>query len=114
MSAAAKTASAPGSTSAPAVLYASSDAPMPLPAPVSTLTLCPCPMISRTDDGVRPTRYSWFLISFGTPCLQRNYLIYAIRQRLTQTREPPAREGLADANARRLRRMHRNGCVREA
>jgi CheY-like chemotaxis protein len=23
--------------------------------------------ISRTDDGVRPTRYSWFLISLGTP-----------------------------------------------
>jgi hypothetical protein len=21
----------------------------------------------RTDDGVRPTRYSWFLISLGTP-----------------------------------------------
>src|ERR1700733_11717316 len=67
MSAAANTASALGATCAPAARYASSVAPMPAPAPVSTSTLCPCATISRTEDGVRPTRYSWFLISFGTP-----------------------------------------------
>src|SRR4051812_15578847 len=67
MSAAANTASGLGATCAPAARYASSVAPMPAPAPVSTSTLCPCATISRTDDGVRPTRYSLFLISFGTP-----------------------------------------------
>src|SRR3546814_114438 len=40
---------------------------MPAPAFVSTITLWPWWTSSRTEDGTRPTRYSWFLISFGTP-----------------------------------------------
>ena len=40
---------------------------MPLPAPVSTVTWCPAATYSRTAPGVSPTRYSWTLISLGTP-----------------------------------------------
>src|SRR3954462_5534338 len=40
---------------------------MPRPALVSTITSWPAPGSSATDPGVRPTRYSWTLISFGTP-----------------------------------------------
>src|SRR5512137_2031005 len=40
---------------------------MPMPASVCSSTLCPCATTSRTDEGVSPTRYSWTLISFGTP-----------------------------------------------
>src|SRR3954452_17634772 len=40
---------------------------MPAPAPVSTNTSWPCAAYSRTEPGVSPTRYSWFLISFGQP-----------------------------------------------
>jgi hypothetical protein len=32
-----------------------------------TITSWPAATSSDTEDGVRPTRYSWFLISFGTP-----------------------------------------------
>jgi hypothetical protein len=42
-------------------------APMPAPAVLCTTTSWPCATSSRTDDGVSPTRYSWFLISLGTP-----------------------------------------------
>src|ERR1035438_10866639 len=40
---------------------------MPLPAPVSTSTWWPARANSRTPAGTNPTRYSWILISFGTP-----------------------------------------------
>ncbi len=41
--------------------------PMLAPAPVSTSTSWPWATYSRTEPGVRPTRYSWFLISLGHP-----------------------------------------------
>src|SRR5690348_10367959 len=40
---------------------------MPMPALVSTSTSWPAWTSSATEAGVRPTRYSWFLISLGTP-----------------------------------------------
>src|SRR3954453_3188545 len=40
---------------------------MPAPALASTITSWPCVTSSRTLAGTRPTRYSWALISFGTP-----------------------------------------------
>src|SRR5579875_3591247 len=40
---------------------------MPDPALVSTITSWPAATSSATDGGVSPTRYSWFLISLGTP-----------------------------------------------
>src|SRR4051794_7111829 len=40
---------------------------MPAPAPVSTSTSWPWRVSSRTLAGTSPTRYSLFLISFGTP-----------------------------------------------
>ena len=36
-------------------------------APFCTSTSWPWCTSSSTDDGMRPTRYSWFLISLGTP-----------------------------------------------
>src|SRR5258708_30317612 len=44
---------------------------MPPPALVSTTTWWPCATSSRTEVGVRPTRYSWVLTSFGTPTITR-------------------------------------------
>ena len=40
---------------------------MPTPALVSTTTSWPAAVSSATEAGVRPTRYSWTLISLGTP-----------------------------------------------
>src|SRR5579884_1470101 len=40
---------------------------MPFPAVVSMNSSWPWATSSATDAGVRPTRYSWTLISFGTP-----------------------------------------------
>src|SRR4051812_18140619 len=40
---------------------------MPAPAPLSTSTSWPWATYSRTEPGVSPTRYSWFLISLGQP-----------------------------------------------
>src|SRR5271168_3453079 len=40
---------------------------MPAPAPVSTMTRWPRATSSRTEPGISPTRYSWVLISLGTP-----------------------------------------------
>src|SRR5689334_8864888 len=40
---------------------------MPAPALVSTSTLWPWWISSRTEEGTRPTRYSWVLIYLGTP-----------------------------------------------
>src|SRR6266481_5247749 len=45
---------------------------MPSPALVSTITLCPWRISSRTLAGTSPTRYSWVLISFGTPISMMN------------------------------------------
>src|SRR5688500_4977538 len=44
---------------------------MPAPAFDSTTTSWPCAASSRTDVGVRPTRYSWVLTSRGTPTRKR-------------------------------------------
>src|SRR4030095_2674214 len=40
---------------------------MPAPAPVCTSTWWPLWMSSRALEATRPTRYSWVLISLGTP-----------------------------------------------
>src|ERR1700733_515726 len=40
---------------------------MPAPAPVSTITRWPRTPSSRAEPGIIPTRYSWVLISLGTP-----------------------------------------------
>src|ERR1700759_4495130 len=48
--------------------------PMPADALCSTVTRCPCVTNSRTPAGVRPTRYSWGLISLGTPICTRGLL----------------------------------------
>src|SRR5580693_6525032 len=67
MSAVANTSSASGRILAPTRVYMSSNNPMPSPAFVCTNTSCPRAVSSRTALGVMPTRYSWFLISLGTP-----------------------------------------------
>src|SRR5262249_48277224 len=51
--------------------------PLPWPAPASTSTRWPARVNSRDPTGIRATRYSSLLISFGTPIimnlpLQRN------------------------------------------
>src|SRR2546423_139681 len=56
-------------TRAPAFSYAASGAPIPSPAPFSMTTSCRCEISSRTEVGVRPTRYSWVLTSLGTPTI---------------------------------------------
>src|SRR2546429_1287225 len=56
---------------APAFSYMASGAPMPAPAFVSTTTWWPAATTSRTEVGVRPTRYSCVLTSFGTPRIIR-------------------------------------------
>ena len=67
ISARSKTSAAPPAIAAPTAAYSASPAPMPSPAPRSTMTSWPCRTTSFTLSGVRPTRYSWFLISLGTP-----------------------------------------------
>ena len=66
------TVAASGASSAPAARYSSLVRPMAAPALFCTRTLCPRNVSSRTLAGVRPTRYSWFLISFGTPIFMVN------------------------------------------
>src|SRR6267378_8239289 len=41
--------------------------PLPTPAPSCTRTVWPACTRARTPAGTRLTRYSWSLISFGTP-----------------------------------------------
>src|SRR5450759_4279605 len=67
MSALAKISAALPAINAPAAIYCSSDKPIAAPAFFSTLTRWPHEVSSRTLAGVRPTRYSLFFISFGTP-----------------------------------------------
>ena len=67
ISAAAKISAAVATISAPAATYCASVRSIAVPAPFCTSTWCPCAVSSRTLAGVRPTRYSWFLISLGTP-----------------------------------------------
>src|SRR5919198_1905740 len=43
----------------------------PSPAPVSIRTSCPARVSSLAPSGVRATRYSWSLTSFGTPTITR-------------------------------------------
>src|SRR6185312_15519972 len=54
---------------------------MPAPAPDCTSTRWPRATYSRTAPGVRPTRYSWVLISVGTPTSMDN-----LRKKLMQCR----------------------------
>src|SRR5204863_1140027 len=51
----------------PAFSYISLVRPMALPPSRCTSTWWPLTTSSRAPAGVRPMRYSWFLISFGTP-----------------------------------------------
>src|SRR5438128_12468543 len=54
---------------APARVYNGSSNPEPSPALFSTNTRCPASVKARTPAGVRPTRYSLSLISFGSPMI---------------------------------------------
>src|SRR5665213_141445 len=54
---------------------------MPSPACVSTNTAWPRAVSSRTAAGVMPTRYSWFLISLGTPMRMKSSLAGQADQR---------------------------------
>src|SRR5688572_26606187 len=67
MSARLKISSALSTIVAPAFRYISLVRPMDLPPSRCTITWWPWPTSSRAPAGVRPIRYSWFLISFGTP-----------------------------------------------
>ena len=68
---------------APDARNCASSTPMPLPAPVSMSTSWPAATSSRTPAGTSPTRYSWTLISRGTPTrmgpLLRGYVACEIR-----------------------------------
>src|SRR5699024_666394 len=56
-------------TVAPCSLYSSSVKPLPSPAEVSTNTVCPTATKWAAPSGVKATRFSLFLISFGTPII---------------------------------------------
>src|SRR5207244_12913710 len=82
---------------------------MPAPAFVSTTTWCPCATSSRTEVGVRPTRYSCVLTSFGTPMITRiSSPVPRLRQRLDDARL------FAQLELRDLVAMHFIGTVGEA
>src|ERR1019366_1202917 len=68
-SACAHTSSAVATIVAPLATYASSLMDDPTPAPASIKTWCPPEANSRTPAGVRATRFSSVLISFGTPMI---------------------------------------------
>src|SRR5438132_13077284 len=55
---------------APAFWYKESSKPDPSPAFFSTSTRWPASVNARTPAGVRPTRYSLSLISFGSPMIK--------------------------------------------
>src|SRR2546422_93121 len=56
--------------------------PLPAPAPSWTSTACPAWTRARTPAGTRLTRYSWSLISFGTPtCIPKPRSAAAVRLR---------------------------------
>src|SRR5690606_16496762 len=75
MSARSKISAASSTIPAPAARYSSSVQPIPSPALLWTSTSWPCLTASRTLAGAMPTRYSWFLISLGTPMsISRNPL----------------------------------------
>src|SRR5687768_3486673 len=63
----AHTSSAVAAIRAPAATYSWSGKEEPAPASCSITTECPRLTSSTTPAGVIATRYSWFLISFGTP-----------------------------------------------
>src|SRR5690606_6856966 len=73
MSAFSQTSEAFSTISAPAFLYSSSVKLLPKPAPDSTSTFCPAFTRSNTPVGVIATRFSLFLISFGTPIIISPY-----------------------------------------
>jgi hypothetical protein len=64
---ASQTVAASSTIRAPAALYISSVNPLPTPAPPSTKTVCPAAVSCLIPAGVAPTRYSFALISLGTP-----------------------------------------------
>ena len=67
MSPVCQTSSAVASILAPAFTYSSFEIDEPIPASCSIKTSWPWRTISITPAGVIATRYSWFLISRGTP-----------------------------------------------
>ena len=67
MSPVCQTSSAVASIFAPAFTYSSFEIDEPIPASCSIKTSWPWRTISITPAGVIATRYSWFLISRGTP-----------------------------------------------
>src|SRR5687768_3051780 len=67
MSARLKISSALSTICAPAFSYISFVRPIDFPPSRCTITWWPWPTSSRAPAGVRPIRYSWFLISLGTP-----------------------------------------------
>src|SRR5438132_10606033 len=81
---------------------------MPAPAFVSTTTWCPCATSSRTEVGVRPTRYSCVLTSFGTPTITR---VSSSLSRLRQSFDHGSL--LAEFHLRDLIAMHFVGAVGE-
>src|SRR4051812_13975715 len=81
---------------------------MPRPAPFSIINSCLWETSSRTDVGVRPTRYSCVLSSFGTPTITCRLSSLHLREGL--------RDGglLADLHLGDLVAMHLVRAVGEA
>src|SRR6185503_4253785 len=73
---------------------------MPAPAPFSKITSWRWETSSRTDVGVSPTRYSWVLISFGTPMITgtSQEALGAVRRRIDEG--PLAADELGDEASR--------------
>src|SRR5690242_15417685 len=67
MSASFHVASASGAIVPPAFTYSSSGKPLPSPAPFSIRTVCPSATNASQPAGTSATRFSFVLISFGTP-----------------------------------------------
>ncbi len=61
------TSSAVARICAPAATYVSSANPLPMPAPCSSSTVCPWLTSASAPAGASATRFSFVLISFGTP-----------------------------------------------
>src|SRR5678816_3236303 len=62
-----QTAAASGAILAPTAVNTSSEKPLPNPAPVSTRTECPAAISASAPAGTSAIRFSFVLISFGTP-----------------------------------------------
>src|SRR4051794_39637945 len=79
ISAFAHTSSAVSRIVPPARSKSTSGMPLPSPAERSTNTVCPALTSALTPAGTRPTRYSLFLISFGTPTIIAGSLLSVAR-----------------------------------